>query len=36
MGSMKTEQFWARQGVKELKTSFYSQQGTEPVAGEVQ
>lgn len=36
MSSMQTEQFGARQGVKELKASFYCQQGSEPVAGGAQ
>lgn len=36
VGSVKTEQFSARWGVKEMKASFWSQQGCEPVAGEIQ
>lgn len=36
VGSVKTEQFSGRLCVKEMKASFWSQQGCEPVAEEVQ
>lgn len=36
VGSIETEQFSARQGVKEVKASFWTRQSCEPVAAEIQ